>query len=44
MHDIRFIRENAAAFDQGLVHRGLEPLSEHLLALDDRRRAAVAAL
>jgi seryl-tRNA synthetase len=44
MHDIRFIRENAAAFDQGLVHRGLEPLSEHLLALDDRRRAAIAAL
>src|SRR5829696_2489974 len=44
MHDIRFIRENAAAFDQGLVRRGLEPLSEHLLALDDRRRAAIAAL
>ena len=44
MHDIRFIRENAAAFDQGLVHRGLEPLSAHLIALDDRRRAAIAAL
>jgi seryl-tRNA synthetase len=44
MHDIRFIRENAAAFDQGLAWRGLQPLSAHLLALDDRRRAAVAAL
>ena len=44
MHDIRFIRENAAAFDQGLVNRRLEPVSAHLLTLDDRRRGAVATL
>src|SRR5919202_947062 len=44
MHDIRFIRENAGAFDQALRDRGLEPLSEQLIALDDRRKAAVSAL
>ncbi|MBM6596123.1 serine--tRNA ligase [Microvirga pudoricolor] len=44
MHDIRAIRENPAAFDQGLQKRGMEPLSERLIALDDRRKAAVSAL
>jgi seryl-tRNA synthetase len=44
MHDIRFIRENATAFDQALRNRRMEPLSERLIALDDRRRAAIAAL
>jgi len=42
MYDIRWIRENAAAFDLGLTRRGLAPLSSSLLALDDRRRAAIA--
>ena len=41
MHDIRFIRENPEAFDAGLAKRGLEPLSERLLAKDEFRRAAV---
>lgn len=41
MHDIRFIRENPAAFDAGLAKRGLKPLSTELLAVDDRRRAAI---
>ena len=44
MHDIRLIRENATAFDQALRGRGLEPLSGHLTALDDRRKTAVSAL
>src|SRR3954452_3630129 len=44
MHDIRAIRENPDSFDEGLRKRGLEPLSRELLALDDRRRAAIAAL
>jgi seryl-tRNA synthetase len=44
MHDIRAIRENPDAFDDGLRKRGLEPLARDLLALDDRRRAAVGAL
>ena len=42
MYDIRWIRENADQFDKGLVSRGLEPLSKDLLALDDRRRAAIS--
>ncbi|CAH1678633.1 serine--tRNA ligase [Hyphomicrobiales bacterium] len=42
MYDIKWIRENAAAFDGGLMRRGLEPLSSSLLALDDARRSAIA--
>ncbi|MDP2330260.1 MAG: serine--tRNA ligase [Reyranella sp.] len=41
MHDIKWIRENAAAFDSGLGRRGLKPLSPSLLAIDERRRAAI---
>jgi len=39
MHDIKFIRENPAAFDAGLARRGLAPLSADILALDEKRRA-----
>ncbi|MDP3602591.1 MAG: serine--tRNA ligase [Bosea sp. (in: a-proteobacteria)] len=42
MYDIKWIRENAAAFDTGLKRRGLAPFSDSLLALDDTRRAAIA--
>jgi seryl-tRNA synthetase len=42
MHDIRWIRENAGHFDEGLRLRGLPPQAQALLALDDRRRAAIA--
>ena len=41
MYDIKWIRDNAAAFDTGLVNRGAEALSGRLIALDDRRRAAI---
>jgi seryl-tRNA synthetase len=41
MYDIKWIRENAAAFDNGLKRRGLEPLSGKLIELDERRRAAI---
>ena len=41
MHDIRFIRENPAAFDAGLKKRNLAPLSAEILAIDTRRRAAI---
>jgi seryl-tRNA synthetase len=44
MHDMRAIRENPEAFDEGLRRRGLGPRAESLIALDDRRRAAIAAL
>ncbi|MBV8391834.1 MAG: serine--tRNA ligase [Alphaproteobacteria bacterium] len=41
MHDIRFIRENPAAFDAGLKKRNLPPLSAEILAIDTKRRAAI---
>jgi seryl-tRNA synthetase len=41
MHDIRWIREHADAFDRALKRRGLEPQSASLLAIDERRRAAI---
>jgi seryl-tRNA synthetase len=44
MHDIRLIRDNPDAFDEGLRRRGLKPLSAELIALDERRRAAIQAL
>src|ERR1700759_5881285 len=43
MHDIKWIRENPAAFDAGLTRRGLAPLSASLLAIDEKRRAAILA-
>ena len=43
MHDIRFIRENPAAFDAALSRRGLEPMSASLLAMDEARRAKIHA-
>ncbi|MCA0423704.1 MAG: serine--tRNA ligase [Proteobacteria bacterium] len=42
MHDIRYIRDNAAAFDAALDARGLAPLAAELIALDEKRRAAIA--
>src|ERR1700722_14748244 len=44
MHDIRVIRENPEAFDEGLRRRGLSPRAESLVALDEKRRAAILAL
>lgn len=44
MFDIKWIRENAAAFDAGLKSRGLEPLSVKLIEIDERRRAAIGVL
>ena len=41
MHDIRWIRDNKDAFDRGLTRRGLAPEADRLLALDERRRAAI---
>jgi len=44
MYDIKWIRENASVFDDGRRRRGLEPLSDRLLALDDVRKAAISGL
>src|SRR5215468_10738642 len=41
MHDIKWIRENPQAFDRGLARRGLPGEAERLIALDERRRAAI---
>lgn len=41
MHDIKWIRDNANAFDAALKRRGLEPLSPSLLAIDEKRRTAI---
>ena len=44
MHDIRFIRENPEAFDRGLRRRGLEPLAQRLIAIDEKRREKILVL
>lgn len=44
MFDIKWIRDNPQAFDDGRARRGLEPLAAALVALDDARRAAIGAL
>jgi seryl-tRNA synthetase len=41
MHDIRWIREHPADFDAALARRGLAAESAGLLALDEKRRAAI---
>lgn len=41
MHDLRLIRDDPAAFDAALARRGLAPVAGNLLALDERRRAAL---
>jgi seryl-tRNA synthetase len=44
MHDIRAIREYPQTFDEGLARRGLAACAESLIALDERRRAAILEL
>src|ERR1700689_865915 len=41
MHDIRVIRDNPDVFDRALARRGLEPQAQRLIALDEKRRAAI---
>src|ERR1700758_1840460 len=43
MHDIKSIRDDPQAFDTALKRRGLGPLSASLLAIDEKRRAAILA-
>src|SRR6266478_7482515 len=43
MHDIKSIRDNPAHFDAALSRRGLAPVASSLLAVDERRRAAILA-
>lgn len=44
MHDLKYIRENAAAFDAALARRGVEPVAAKLLALDEENRSIATKL
>lgn len=44
MHDIKIIRDDPEAFDQGLAKRGLPPQSARLLQIDERRRGVITSL
>ncbi|MCK8783814.1 serine--tRNA ligase [Roseomonas sp. NAR14] len=44
MHDIKAVRAEPAAFDAAMARRGLPPVAERLLALDEARRGAITAL
>ncbi|MEM7747752.1 MAG: serine--tRNA ligase, partial [Pseudomonadota bacterium] len=44
MFDMKWIRENPAAFDTGLSSRGLEPLSAKLIEMDEARRQHLTKL
>lgn len=44
MFDIKWIRENAEAFDRGLKNRGMAPASGEAIRLDDERRAILVKL
>ena len=44
MYDIKWIRENAEAFDRGRKRRGLPELAAHLISQDYQRRDAIQRL
>lgn len=44
MHDIKFIRQNAEAFDADLARRGIAPQSAEILKLDEAKRAQQTSL
>jgi seryl-tRNA synthetase len=43
MHDLRLLRDDPEGFDAALARRGMPPRAADLLAIDARRRAAIAA-
>ncbi len=43
MHDLRLLRDDPDAFDAALARRGLAPCARDLLAIDEARRARIAA-
>jgi seryl-tRNA synthetase len=44
MYDIKWIREHPEAFDRGLSRRGLTGEAQHLISIDERRRAIIRVL
>lgn len=43
MFDLKWIRDNSAAFDAGLKARGVGPTAARVIALDEKRREALTA-
>jgi len=43
MHDIKAIRDNPQAFDDAFTRRGLAPIADSLIKLDETRRTAILA-
>jgi len=43
MHDIKAIRDNPTAFDAAYMRRGLSPIADSLIKLDETRRTAILA-
>ncbi|MGQ3279107.1 MAG: serine--tRNA ligase, partial [Shinella sp.] len=41
MLDIKWIRDNADAFDAALAKRGASPLAQALIDLDEKRRSVI---
>ncbi len=41
MLDIKWIRENPEVYDKALKNRGLEPVTQQIIALDEARRKAI---
>ena len=44
MHDIKAIRDDPKAFDEGLARRGLPARAQSLIGLDEKRRASILEL
>ena len=44
MHDIKWIRDNAASFDAGLKRRGLDSMADHINSIEGRRLAIIRVL
>src|SRR5450631_1882990 len=44
MHDIKWIRDNAHAFDAALKRRGSPEQADHLISIDERRRDIIRVL
>lgn len=44
MHDIKWIRDNEEAFDQGMARRGLAPCAASLIELDGKRRSLLTVM
>lgn len=44
MHDLKYIRENAADFDAALARRGVEPVAATILTLDEENRSIATKL